>query len=65
MAKVVYEMEKKTAAHYEHIDGMSEEFQGIEPEDLTPELASWWSLRINLAIAQQLSVISQTLKERQ
>jgi len=69
MAKVIYEMEKqKTASHYEHIEGMSEEFSHVEPADLGEieggdDDFRHWQLRIQLAIAQQLSVISQTLKE--
>jgi len=61
-------MAKQTATHYEHIEGMSEEFSKIPDEHLGgTERAElyfrWWTLRIELAIAQQLSVISQTLKE--
>ena len=52
------------ATHYEHIDSMSEEFHNAEEQELTPEGESYWQLRILLSIAQQLSVISQTLKEK-
>jgi len=65
MAKVVYEMAKQqTATHYENIEEMSAEFLSeVDAETINPEIASYWQLRINLAIAQQLSVISKTLKD--
>ncbi len=64
MAKVEYQMAKPTATHYENIEEMSAEFaEEVEPHMLVPDLAAYWQLRIQLAIAQQLSVISKTLKD--
>jgi hypothetical protein len=60
-------MASKTATHFEHIDSMSADFNALfmGPGQMTPEVAAYWQLRILLSIAQQLSVISQSLKERE
>ena len=64
-------MKVKTAVatHFEHIDGMSAEFEqwhsvaSGNTSNTFAEHSMLWMLRINLAIAQQLSVISNSLKE--
>lgn len=48
---------------YEHIVGMSQEFDGLNMEQVSQQ-KDYWMLRILLAGVQQLSVISATLKER-
>ena len=50
------------AQTFEHIAHMTEEFHNAEEQELTPEGASYWQLRILLSIAQQLSVIAGHLK---
>lgn len=49
---------------YEHIERMTAEFSEVDPADLTPDLSAWWYIRTHIAIAQQLAVISKTLKDR-
>jgi hypothetical protein len=58
-------MQRKKPESFENIDQMSHEFDERVTEVLEPGLASYWQLRILLAIAQQLSVISASLKERE
>lgn len=57
--------------NFEHIGNLTAEFQEMEgmaaggrAGDLTPETASYWQLRILLAIAQQLSVIAGEIKKQ-
>ena len=54
---------------FEHIEKMTEEFESLQCGDLNgkegEELYLWWNLRITLAIAQQLSVISSSLKKEE
>lgn len=59
---------KTKATHYEHIEEMSAEFAEfhrgdfMDGGDICGARFRWWQLRILLAIAQQLTVISNTLK---
>jgi len=57
---------QKTAEHYEHIDAMSEEFAGtVSAGELGTEWQlEHWKIRVLLAIAQQLSMISASLKQK-
>jgi hypothetical protein len=49
---------------YEHIVGMSQEFNLLDPETLTGTTGEYWHLRIMLSISQQLSVIAAALKRK-
>lgn len=54
---------KEETQHFEHIDAMTQEFGLVDPEKVSGPTGEWWHLRILLAIAQQLSVISSSLKK--
>lgn len=58
---------KSDGLGFEWIVGMTRDFEEEVKKgmfDLTPERASYWQLRILLAMAQQLSVLVATVKER-
>lgn len=48
---------------YTHIGKLSDEFAEQDTSQWSPEDAAWWQVRVLLAIAQQLSVISANLKD--
>ena len=58
-------MQKTKGTHYEHIEAMSAEFDGVTTQSLAenPMLYMWWQIRVQIAIAQQLSMISAALKK--
>ncbi len=59
-------MKDLKVSHYEHIESLSKEFfehcDGLPVAEITGQAMVIFSIRAMLAIAQQLSVISQTLK---
>ena len=58
-------MQRRRPESFENIDQMGQEFDQAVSADVTQGLANYWNLRIVLAIAQQLSVISASLKDRE
>jgi hypothetical protein len=53
---------QKEQQTFEHIGQLTEDFQRSDADQWTPQDGSWWQVRVLLAIAQQLAVISGHLK---